>query len=397
MTSSSPDESGNDQDTISLVRDDAAFRFQRAIGLIPKTGLGIARRAIVFALLTWAPIAIWAFVQQSRLAVTPQEPLLAHFGIHIRFLVALPLLIIAEGVANMILPRVIPYFLSSGILPPSEVGRFREVLQSILRLRNKTLPWVLILGAILALLLSSPALAAAHELAWAWDPDPQHLGFGGLWFLYFARPIFMALMLGWLWRLILFGLMLRRISKLNLSLVPSHPDGNGGLGFLEMLPAMFSPIVFGLSALMASHWSHQIVYHQETLAALRLPMAAFAILVLILFLGPFFVFAGPLRKAKRAAELQYGALVGRHGRMVRQKWIEGIDVKDDAGLLGAPEMGPVADHISMYQMVEKMRALPVGKRALMSIVVPVAIPFLVVVSLQIPIKEVLLGLLKAIA
>src|SRR5688572_33339544 len=106
MTSSSPDESGNDQDTISLVRDDAAFRFQRAIGLIPKTGLGIARRAIVFALLTWAPIAIWAFVQQSRLAVTPQEPLLAHFGIHIRFLVALPLLIIAEGVANMILPRV---------------------------------------------------------------------------------------------------------------------------------------------------------------------------------------------------------------------------------------------------------------------------------------------------
>jgi hypothetical protein len=39
-----------------LIQGDLLFRAQRAIGLIPKEGLGSARRAIVFALITWLPI-----------------------------------------------------------------------------------------------------------------------------------------------------------------------------------------------------------------------------------------------------------------------------------------------------------------------------------------------------
>jgi hypothetical protein len=152
------------------------------------------------------------------------------------------------------------------------------------------------------------------------------MGFGGKWFIYFSRPVFLALLLGWLWRLILLGYLMWKISKLKLAIVASHPDGNGGLGFLELLPAMFAPIVFSLSALMASNWSHRIVYHGAKLVELRAEMIAFVIIMLLIFLGPYFVFMGPLRKAKRAAELEYGALVGRHGRMVRQKWIDGLDV-----------------------------------------------------------------------
>ena len=386
-----------DEPGISLVRGDAAFRFQRFIGLIPKEGLGIARRAILFALLTWLPIAVWAWIQHRFTSSASSEPLLQHFGMHVRFLVALPLMIIGEGVVQMIMPRVIPYFLTSGVLPSTEEGRFKGVIQGVLRLRDNTLPWVFIIGAGIALAIGSPALSRVHELDWAHDPATSSVGFGGLWYLYFARPLFIAVLLGWVWRVALFAVLLRRISKLELSLVPSHPDGNGGLGFLELLPAMFSPLIFALSAMIASYWSHQVLYHGESLAALRVPMAAFVILILIIFLGPFFVFSGPLRKAKRLAELQYGALVGQQGRLVRQKWIEGREVKDDAGLLSAPELGPVADNISMFQMVDRMRSLPVGKRALISVIVPVAIPLLVVVSLKVPIKDVLLGLLKAIA
>lgn len=148
---------------------------------------------------------------------------------------------------------------------------------------------------------------------------------------------------------------------------------------------------------MASHWSHQIVHHGAQLTELRLPMVAFLIVVVALFLGPFFFLMGPLMRAKRIAMLQYGALSGQHGRMVRQRWIEGLDVPDEKGLLGAPEMGPVADHITMFQTVERMRSLPIGKRAVVSVLVPAAIPLLVVVSLQIPLREILLGLVKALA
>ena len=389
--------SAHEDPGLSLVRGDAAFRFQRFIGLIPKDGLGIARRAIFYALVTWLPMAIWAWTQHRFISAEGSEPMMQHFGIHVRFLLALPLMIVAEGMVQLIMPRVIPYFLTSGVLPPSEEGKFRDVISGVLRMRDRSLPWIFILGVGIALAVGSPALSRVHELDWAHDGGGAAMGFGGLWFLYFARPLFIAILLGWVWRLVLFGILMRRIAKLELSLVPSHPDGNGGLGFLELIPAMFSPLIFALSAIIASYWSHQILYHGETLAALKVPMVAFVVVILIIFLGPFFVFSSPLRRAKRLAELQYGALVGQQGRLVRQKWIEGRQVDDPGGLLSAPELGPVADNISMFQMVDRMRSLPVGKRALISVIVPAAIPLLVVVSLQIPIKDILLGLLKAIA
>lgn len=48
---------------ISLVRDDPLFRLQRRLRLIPAEGLGLVRRAVLFALLTWLPIAVWAVVR----------------------------------------------------------------------------------------------------------------------------------------------------------------------------------------------------------------------------------------------------------------------------------------------------------------------------------------------
>ncbi len=397
MPTTPPEADASDPAALSLVRGDASWRLQRALGLIPTNGLGIGRRAIAFALISWLPIAAWAWWNGRTTGAAAPEPLLTHFGVHVRCLVAIPLMIVAEAMVQNIMPRIVPYFLSSGVLPPTEAGRFRELIQGISRLRDATLPWTIVVGVAIAMTVASPSLSGSHELDWARAPGSAGLGFGGKWFLYVARPIFLAMLLGWLWRLALFGWFLLRLSRFQFSLVPSHPDGNGGLGFLDQLPVMFAPIVLALSAVMASHWSHQIIYHDATLAELRLPMIAFLVILVCMFLGPFFVLMGPLIRAKRVAELAYGALSGQHGRMVRQRWIEGQEVRDEKGLLGAPEMGPVADHISMFQAVERMRTVPIGKRAVVSVLVPAAIPLLVVVSLQIPLKEVLLGLVKAIA
>jgi hypothetical protein len=43
-----------------------------------------------------------------------------------------------------------------------------------------------------------------------------------------------------------------------------------------------------------------------------------------------------------------------------------------------------------------MRTLPIGKRAILSIAIPALLPIRVVFGLQIPIKEMLLKLLKAV-
>ena len=94
--------------------------------------------------------------------------------------------------------------------------------------------------------------------------------------------------------------------------------------------------------------------------------------------------------------LQYSALIARHGRAVRDKWINGHPVADAEPLLTAPEIGPVADTITLFDAVSHMRPLPVGRTSLTSVLVPAIVPMIIVVSLKVPIKEMLLTLFKAL-
>lgn len=382
---------------LSLVRNDLLFRVQRAVGLIPATGLGVGRRAIALALFAWLPIAVWAFVAGRALpGQQAAEPLLQHFGVTVRCLVAIPLLVIGEAVAHALTMHLIPHFVRSGLVSEADRPHFRAILSGVARLRDQSLPWILIGGAVVAWMALSPPHAGQHELTWAESGDGHSgFGFGGIWFLYVVRPIFTALLLAWVWRLALLLLLMSRIAKLDLGLVPTHPDRCAGLGFLESLPAVFSAVVLAASAVLASRWAHDVLYHGVDVKSLGAPAGVFVVAMLLLFLSPLLAFGSKLRVAKRDALLDYGALVGRHGRGVHQRWIEGRTLADD-GLLSAPELGPVADTAALYESVSQMRGAPIGKPSLLVIALPAILPLLAVVAIQIPIKDILVKLLKTL-
>jgi hypothetical protein len=83
----------------SLV-DDVALRLQRQVGLVPARGLGVVRRAVFFALLTWLPLVVWALYMGRILPGGVDEPLVMHFGVLVRFLLAVPALILGEAMAT---------------------------------------------------------------------------------------------------------------------------------------------------------------------------------------------------------------------------------------------------------------------------------------------------------
>jgi hypothetical protein len=386
----------NDDDSaaFSLVHDDALLRVQRLVGLAPRTGLGVGRRALVLGLLTWLPLALWALIQGRALEGAVDEPLLQHYGIHVRALVAIPLLVLAEAVSHGVTTRLIPQFLRAGLVPDSELKKFRDVLRGITRLRNQTLPWVILGGILIAVVWVSPSPSANHELNWATEPAGGY-GFAGFWFSWVLRPIFTALLLSWVWRLLLAFLLCARLARLDLQLVPTHADGAGGLGFLESLPSAFSPVVFALSVVLASRWSHDVVHHGVHVAELRMPMIAFGVVVVVLFLAPLLPWQRVLAATKRRAELEYSAIVAEHGRLVRERWILGKDI-GDAPILSASEIGPVADTIPLYEATRRMRVVPIGRRSLFAVLLPAAIPQIAVLAIEIPVKDLLLGLVKTL-
>jgi hypothetical protein len=184
------------------------------------------------ALLTWLPLAAWALYAGRMLPGSVDEPLLMHFGVHVRFLLAVPALILGEVLAHRVSTTLIPYFLTSGVVPPAQRGAFVRVLGGVAPLRDRTLPWVLI--AVLAWTILQPAAVgseAGHEARWASNGEGGGLGFGGWWLMYVSRPIFGVLLAAWVWRLALVFVLLKRIARLDLSIVPTHPDGAGGLGW----------------------------------------------------------------------------------------------------------------------------------------------------------------------
>lgn len=196
-----------------LIRNDLPLLIQRKLLIAPAHGLGVVRRAVFFSLLAWLPIAIWAAYQGRFMTVgDTSEPLLMHFGIHMRALIAIPLLILAEALALKIGFHIIPQFVTSGLIPEHQREQFGLILLRAAQIRDAVLPWLIIFGATLLWLLTSPADLSLHELSWA--SEREGFGFGGWWFLYVTRTIFVILVLGWLWRMTMLTLLFWKISKL---------------------------------------------------------------------------------------------------------------------------------------------------------------------------------------
>jgi hypothetical protein len=380
---------------ISLVRDDALFRAHRAIGLIPKQGLGLGRRTIFYVLLTWLPLAVWAVWKRRAFPGEITEPLLTHYGIHMRLLVALPVLIIGEGLAHRITMLLVPQFLRSGVVPETDAPRFREIIHGVGRLRDSIWPWLVVAVVVATRLMVPQSSSQLHELAWAGDSVPTRWGFGGWWYVYVARPVFQIFLLAWVWRVVLLAVLLRRVSRLNLQLSPLHPDHVGGLGFTERFPQMFAPFAFACSAVLSAHWAHGVIYHGMHVGAFEVVAGFFALVMLLLCLAPMVVFIPKLVRVRRQGVLEYGALAGEHSRLVDRRWIRHKDVGEPR-LLEAPELGPVADVGTLFQAVKQMRTIPVGKRTVMGVALPIIVPLLALFSIEIPIVEMLEKIVKGL-
>jgi hypothetical protein len=315
------------------------------------------------------------------------ESLLTHYGVTVRLLVAVPLMVVAETVLATTLLRLAPQCAAVGLFH-GDPAALHAVADGLRRLRDRGHLVAVVVGIALAwaiawLEVTRPG--TAHDLAWAGGDAAG--GFGPHWYVWVGRPIFLAFVLTWLWRAVLLAIALNRLAATGLNVVPTHPDRAGGLGFCEPLVVPFAIVAFAVSAVIASGLAHEVAVHDADVVALRGLMIAAVVMLSAVFLAPFAALLPAMARAKAAARLQYGSLLARYDDAVHRRWIRGETL--DEPLLDAPEVGPAADAATLYEAVMRMRQIPIGVGALAMMVVPAALPMLAVVAMQIPVVEML--------
>jgi hypothetical protein len=350
----------------------------------------VARRAVLAALIAWLPLVALAAVQGLALGPDPRESLLLDVSIGSRYLLALPLLIAADAVCLPALGRILRHFRDSGLVAETSLPRFDALVQSTRQLVQSP-------GAELGLV----ALAYVGTLALGSVLYPEtvstwvvpirdgvgHFSLAGWWRALVSQPLFLVVQLAWLWRILLWARLLWGISRMELRLVPSHPDLAGGLGFTVASLRAFSMVALGLAVSVAGTVAENVLHRGEPLQAFRIPVGGFVILVLVLFAGPLLFLAFPLLRAQPRGRLQYGALAMAMGQEFERRWLQPGSV--DADSLAMQDFSATTDLYSIASNVYHMRIVPLDLRSLVPLALATVLPFVPVILIALPFKQVL--------
>ena len=356
----------------------------------------IVRRALLAAFAGWLPLLTLSLIQGLAYGTEVEVPFLRDFAVNVRFLVALPILILAEPAIDRRWRKLVLEFPRTGLVGLTELPAFEAVIERTTRLRAHVLADALVIVAAF-----SPLLLVRTELLLSgvsnWHVAPSgNLSMAGWWFDLVSTPLFRFLLLRWAWRMVLWTLLLWRISRINLNLAPAHTDLAGGLGFLSEGQRAFSPIVFAGGVVLAGQVVNAIAYEGATLRSMQYIIIAYALLAVVFLVAPLLVVAPVLLKAKKAACLEYGALVTKHNQLFDAKWIRSQRSPDDT-ILGNPDASSLADLGSSFAVVRQMRIVPIDKPTLISLAVAAGLPMLPVVLFATPANELIGAVLKMLA
>ena len=316
---------------------------------------------VILPLLAWLPLFVLSTIDGKLLPGSVGTPFLLDLSAHIRLLVALPLFILAARIGEARLIPTLQQFLARRLVPEALVPRFEAAVASAFRLGDSVLADLVIIGIIYladTLVVHSRYVATVPSWYAASAAQGSHLTPAGICDAYFSLPIFQFVLLRWYFRLFIWARFLAQVSRLNLNLVPTHPDRVGGLGFLLMATQAFAAFAMAHGALLAGWLSTRVVIGKASLPAFKAEIVAVVVFVLCLTLGPLTVFTRPLNRAKRWGIIDYGALAARYANEFAKKWIvPGADCEEP--LVGSADIQSLADMAGSYEIVQTMRSVPI--------------------------------------
>jgi hypothetical protein len=326
---------------------------------------------LLYAVATWGVMAILAIAQGVFLNSSLTIPFAFDISDACRFLIVGPILIGAEPIIEPWLKNVVHQF--RALTPHTEHDQFDAHVASVRKLRD--LWYVEVLIVLFSLLRPhlDPSIAFLNDVP-SWQFIGGQQSYAQIYCNFVAKPLMGCLWLRWLWKYVVWSLLLCRIANLNLRLIATHPDDMAGLGFVGVGQAKFSILVVALSVLVASGDADRIVFEHANFLAARWIILCVVILALIIFMTPLLAFTPKLIEAKRRGLFEYGKLAQEYVDAFDDKWIE-RRVECDEHLLGHNDISTLADMENAYGIVQRMKIFLIDRGLLMTFVLSALIPF----------------------
>jgi len=375
----------------SLFRGGPFYRAQLTTGLVKEGEWNHAKRVIIAVAVAWVPLVLLTAIFNRAGLVS----LLTSYRVYSRLFIAVPVLLIGQTIMESRFRMVVQAIIDAHLLGDADLERMNKILASLIRLRDSFIPEAMVLVLLVAHTITAfrSQLDVVPWLSYGAPPD-IHLTAAGWYAIVVSATIFQFLLGLSLWKWLLWTIFAFQLSRLDLKLIATHPDGNGGLGFLGLTPIAFTPISFAVATVIGATWRQEILAHGAKLTSFRLDAIVFAILVALIALGPLVFFTPRLLELRRQGIVDYGALGQIQSDDFHEKWIR-LRAGHEAEFLAAPESSSLADYGSKYSNIVKLKPLPADQGGLVALAISIVLPMLPVVLAVIPLLVVLQDLLKA--
>ncbi len=354
--------------------------------------LDLLKRRIVFiCMFAWPPLLLLSLVN-GKVWSGAGLPFLYDIEMHVRFLVALPLLVAAELLVHQRIRLIVGQFIDRDIITEAVLPKFKEAIASAMKLRNSVaielILFILVFfaGHFIWSTISGTAKIGTGTWYAAVTDDGAQLFPAGYWYIFVSRPLFQFILIRWYFRVFIWARFLWQSSRLELNLIPTHPDRAAGLGFLGASSAAFAPLILAHGAVLAGLIANPIFFEGAKLTDFKLEIAGVVAFLLLLVLGPLLAFSTRLMRAKRTGLREYGILASRYVSEFDLKWVR-ESAADDEPLLGSGDIQSLADLGNSFQVIRDINPFPFGKDTVIQLVVFTILPGLPLVLTMIPPEE----------
>jgi hypothetical protein len=382
----------------SLVNGGLLNRFWQRTRLSGDAMQWAPRRALFAAAIAWVPLLLLSIVEGNAWGDSVPLTFVKDIETHLRLLIAVPLLIFAEVNVHRRLHQIVPGFVENGLIPDTARLQFDAAVDSATRLRNSVMAELLLIVFVytvgfyvwrnqVSLDVSSWFLAAANE--------PAQLTPAGWWAALVSMPVFQFLMFRWYFRLFIWARFLWQVSRIDLNLEPTHPDGTAGLRFLSLTGRAYKVLLVAMGTVLAGMIANRIFYTGAKLFDFKLEVIGWVVLLVFLILGPMLIFLPKLRAVRRKGILDYSRLGQRYAVEFRRKW-SSDDLPPDEPLLGNADIQSLADLRNAFAVIDGMQLTPFGMKNVANLAAYVLLPIAPLLLTMFSVEQLVDRMLKAL-